>query len=172
MTGEPSFPTDSNGNLLPTNQAVLAYFNQRWRTPSQLAQAGFVYNLQTVYPDQGFGVPSRRGYEDRKDYGKMSGHWNKNGYSDLPTLMRLEQHYEICGAHLLNLFCKQVLPMQLSIDINQAKGGFSPSQLPPMHTITEYNTRASIGLNAMGGCAAFDQAIANWSANRGSNLCG
>jgi hypothetical protein len=170
MTGEPSFPIDSNGNLMSSDQAVRAYFDQRWRTPSQLAQAGFVYNLQTVYPDQGFGMSSRGVYEDRKDYGKMSGYWNKNGSSDLSALMRLEQHYEICGAFLLDLFCSQILPAQLSIDINQWKGGFSQSQLPPMHTINEYNTRAGIGVNTLGGCAAFNQAIMNWNNNRGSNL--
>jgi|GEM_PF-814126 hypothetical protein len=167
-TGEPSFPIDSAGNLLPEAEANLAYFKARWRTPSQLAQAGFNYNLHRVYPGQGFGVNS--GTTDRADYGMMSGYWNKKGDSYLDKLMRILEHYEICGAYLLDMYCNGTWPIRLITDVETYKGNFSSSECSQLPTIEEFTTRAQMGIAALGGCAAFNEALANWNANLGSNL--
>lgn len=160
------------------------YFEHRWRTPSQLARAGFNYNLHKVYPGQGFGVipgsrdeappgvnvPSRQEYVDRADYGMMSGYWNNQSNSNLQRLMRREEDYATCGAYLLSYYCHNVAESQISDEIRRDEEGLSPDQIPQVHTSSEYFARAQIAAAALGGCAAFDQARDNWNANRGNNL--
>jgi hypothetical protein len=123
-----------------------------------------------VYPEQGFGVTSMGAYEYRRDYGKMSGYWQKSGNSSLPDLMRIEQHYQLGGQFLLNLYCLNILAPQLTSDFNLHQGSFPPNQLPPLHSIAEYQARAAACVQALGGCQSYSQAYAAWQSSRGSNL--
>lgn len=87
-----------------------------------------------------------------------------------PTLLRLELQYSLCGQYLLNLHCDNVLSQQLSIDIDQARGGYALTQLRWLHSIAEYQSRAALGIQALGGCPTFNQACNDWQSQRGSNL--
>jgi len=170
MTGEPPFPIDGRGALLPPAEAARAYFDARWLTPAELEGYGFVYKLEKVYPGRGFGASSRGIYEDRLDYGMMSGYWRSEGDSKLHLLMRMDQHFRIGGEYILHLACNEILPAQLAADIASYRGGLPADQLPPMHSVEEYAARAKAIVEALGGCAAFREAFEKWKAGRGANL--
>jgi len=89
-TCDDCFPIDpKTGNLAAPDVAAQMFFDEMWLTPPALIKAGFVYKLERVYPEKGFGHDGRGAYEDRIDYGMMCGYWKKQGKSDLGELFLL-----------------------------------------------------------------------------------
>jgi hypothetical protein len=169
-TGEPAFPLAGDGSLLTGDDAARAYFDQRWLTPAQLKKSAFVYRLQKVVPGKGFGVSGSGAYEDRDNYGWLAGYWKSEGSSHLEELARLEQHYALCGSLLLELSCRNTLSAQLAADMDFLRGGFDKSQLPPRHSLPDYEERAKTCLTPLGGCSGFKARLAEWEGKRGNGL--
>ena len=171
QSGEPSFPLDERtGALASPEAAARMYFDQRWVRPAVLTKAGFVFKLERVFPNKGFGRNGAGAYENRADYGMMIGCWKSRGGSHLDSLFRLEQDYALCGQTLMMLSCKNVLAGQLASNIKAWQGGLSGRELPKMHSVKDFDERAKAWLKAAGGCQKFQDLMKQWKDNRGKNL--
>ncbi len=170
-TSHAYFPLDHNTGVLATpEQATMQYFDELWATPQALAKAGFQYRLQKVLPNKGQGVPSRGNYEDRLDYGMMSGQWKKRGTSDLPSILQLNNDYALCGEGLLDLAARGSLEAQLAVNFTTWKGDYTDAEVPQLHTIKEYADRAAAGIKALGGADKFQRMARDRDAHRGQNV--
>ncbi|MGA2497648.1 MAG: hypothetical protein ABSH20_07890 [Tepidisphaeraceae bacterium] len=170
-TSHAYFPLEhGTGGLAPPEQATMQYFDELWATPQALAKAGFQYRLQKVLPNKGQGVPSRGNYEDRLDYGMMSGQWKKKGTSDLPSILQLNNDYVLCGEGLLDLAARGSLEAQLAANFQVWKGGFTDAEVPQLRPIKDYADRAAAGLKAIGGGDKFEKIAKDRDAHRGQNL--
>jgi hypothetical protein len=165
------FPIDpKTGNLAAPDVATQMFFDEMWQTPPALIKAGFVYKLERVYPEKGFGHDGRGEYEDRIDYGMMCGYWKKQGKSDLGEVFLLTHAYGVCGEPLLSLQANNILEGQLTDNIKLYSGSLPASDLPAMHTMAEFSTRAAAGVKALGGADQVKKRIKEYEDSRGNNL--
>jgi hypothetical protein len=171
VSGEPSYPLDEKtGALAAPEQAAQMYFDQRWVSPQTLMKAGFVYKLERVFPEKGFGKSSAGAYEDREDYGMMIGYWKNKGGSSLEDIFRLSQDYAIYGETLLMLACKDSLVPQLESNIKAWRGPLPASEIAFLRPARDYDERMKAWLNAVGGCPKHEKLYRQWEANRGKGL--
>ena len=170
-TCDDCFPIDpKTGNLAAPDVATQMFFDEMWLTPAALIKAGFVYKLEKVFPEKGFGHDGRGEYEDRIDYGMMCGYWKKQGKSDLGELFLLTHAYALCGEPLLSLQANNVLEAQLTDNIKLDIGGLAASDFAAPHTMAEFSARAAAGVKALGGPDQVDKRIKAYEDSRGGNL--
>jgi hypothetical protein len=167
MPDEPAFPIDKHGVLLPPEQAARAVFYQRWKTASQLRAEGFVYDLQKVYPEKGFGVTSAGIYENRADYGMFIGYWKQN---ILDEMARWKQKYELCSNDVLSLSCRKSLAAQYYVNLDRWKKELVLTEMPAMPTGAEFEKRGNVCVKAFESCDDYKQKVDAWKNDRGSGL--
>jgi hypothetical protein len=165
------FPIDDKtGALLPKAQADQLYFDTCWLSPADWAKAGFVYDIQRVYPNKGVGHDSTVPNEQRYDYGLTDGQWKGTGKAHLDRMFEWYQDYVLCGAPLLDLAAKKVVTGQLQADLPGWQGSLKASDLPKMPSWDEFEKRAAAGLKAVGGPSRLAQLEKQAEAQRGNNL--
>jgi hypothetical protein len=170
-TCDTCFPIDpKTGALAAPDVATQMFFDEMWMTPPALLKAGFVYKLEKVFPEKGFGHDGRGAYEDRIDYGMMCGYWKKQGKSDLGELFLLTHAYAVCGEPLLTLQANNVLEAQLTDNIKGDIGGLPASDYAAPHTMAEFSARAAAGLKALGGAGQLKALMKKYDDSRGNNL--
>jgi hypothetical protein len=172
MPGRICFPINARTGALATPQeAAQQYFDEMWTTPERLAKAGFVYHLERVFPEKGYGHTSRHQSEDRFDYGMMSGHWQKKGTSQLDTIFQFIHDSAMCSGPLLQSAARRTNPkVPLLGNLKNWKGDFTDEELPLLLSNEEYFSRAAACLKAIGGADKLPDLIAQAKANRGKNL--
>ncbi|MBF0547650.1 MAG: hypothetical protein HQM08_24635 [Candidatus Riflebacteria bacterium] len=171
MPGEPCIPFDENtGTLYDGILAAKIYFDHRWLKPQTLTKAGFVICMKRVIPEKGFGQTSRQEYEDRYDFGILGGYWKNNANSDLSSLLRLVQNYDVLGSDWFELHQKNLLLPRLKRFIRIWSKGFSTNDLLEIHSPEDYDKRVSACLKAVGGQAGIDKLIEVWKNNRSKDL--
>ena len=163
-TPDDCFPLDpKTGALAAPDVATQIFFDEMWPTPQTLIKAGFVYKLETVFPEKGFGHDGRGAYEDRIDYGKACGYWKKQGKSNLGELYLLTHAYTICGEPLLSLSVSGVVEAQLTDNIKGDIGSLPASDFTAPHTMAE-------GFDTRGGPDQVKKRIKEYEDSRGNNL--
>jgi hypothetical protein len=168
---DPCFPLDEQtGKLATPERAAQIYFDQRWASPQTLMKAGFAYKLERVFPEKGFGVSSRKTYEDRYDFGVMIGYWKNKGGSKLDQIFKFAQGYAVYSKTLLMLACKHSLVPQLTSNINVWRGPYQDAELHMVRPMKDYEERTASWLNAAGGCEKFKELSEQWKNSQGRDL--
>ena len=170
--GKICFPLDvRTGELLPAAQADQRYFDACWLSPAMLSKAGFVFHLERVVPEKGFGHTSRHKHEDRQDYGWMCGYWKKEGASNLAELYDVCMDYELCGLPWVEHCAKFPRARSfLASLVKSHKGGFADDELPLALPIKDESERVAAVLKAAGGSEPFLKLAAEHKSKLGSNL--
>jgi len=170
--GRICFPIDDKtGTLLSPEQADQRYFDETWVSPETLAKSGFVYHLERVVPEKGFGHNSRGKYEDRFDYGWMIGYFKKKGSSKLDLLFDIVLDANLCSYTLLERQAKHPgLDGSLVGRIKQYLGDFTEDEVPLLKSAKEQSDRAATALKAIGGPEKFAVLLEQLKAARGQNL--
>jgi hypothetical protein len=166
---DPCFPLDEKtGKLATPESAAQLYFDQRWTSPQTLIKAGFVYKLEHVFPEEGFGVSSAKKYEDRYDYGMMIGYWNNKGSSKLQRIFNLAQEYALYSKTLLGYACRH--SGQLTSNIKIWKGPYQDAELHMLRPMKDYEERMNAWLQVASGCEKFKELSEQWKNSQGHDL--
>jgi hypothetical protein len=169
--GKICFPLDpKTGALAGPELAAQLYFDELWATPAALRKAGFVYRLHHVLPGKGYGVATRGPYEDRVDFGMMTGCWSKKGKSDLSGIYLLNHDYVLGGAPFLQLGVMKVAATQWTLKFKDWQGDFPDAEVPFKRPVKDYVDRAAVFIKALGGPDKLPGLIKQAQINQGKDL--
>ena len=161
---------NAQGVLASPEEFKQIFFDTMWVAPETLIKHGFIYKLEIVYPEKGYGHNSRGQYEDRLDYGYCIGAWKKKGSSDLSSLYVQEYDYDLCSNYLMFLQGNSSLEVQFTGDIQTYCGSLAKSDIPAIRPMADFVARANAGLKAVGGAGKLTKLASDYENSRGGNL--